>query len=172
MRKGFAHESPSPLARAVLSSGRLSRRLLGALILVVARPLLACDTTPFTPPDWPAHDRSEDGYLHARGLKYPFLCPAGADPAHPEVLIECAPRVRTASVAAAASPTDDAFLSCDALGCHGGYEYRERGALAAGRHLLGSEGPSCFACHDRKWEKTEPKTGTAKPEGGERDDDD
>ncbi len=54
---------------------------------------------------------------------------------------------------------EDAYLSCDAVGCHGSYDYREAGGSAAGRHLLGAEGPSCYSCHDRKWHEDEPKTG-------------
>ena len=55
------------------------------------------------------------------------------------------------------------------MGCHASYDYRESGGAALARHLLGAEGPSCYACHDQKWQKDEPKTGVHEFEGIGRD---
>lgn len=131
--------------------------------------MAACAPTTFTPPEWPKHDQEADGYLHAMGREFPFLCPEpGSDPASPQFGTECAVRERSAS-STAADATRDAFLSCDSIGCHGEYDYRAPGGAVVGRHLLGSEGPSCYACHERKWNKQEPKSGrfAFKAKGGE-----
>lgn len=136
----------------------------------------ACAPTTFTPPEWPKHDQEQDDFLHALGRDFPFLCPEpGSDPARPQFGTECAVRQRSAAgstaagVAAAAADDADAFLSCDAIGCHGEYDYRAPGGAVVGRHVLGSEGPSCYACHERKWNKQEPKSGrfAFKAKGGE-----
>lgn len=86
-------------------------------------------------PAAPAHNESEDGVRHARGLETPFLClaPNGA------AMVGC-PDVRP----------PDAQLSCDASGCHGDFDYAP-GTDPATRHVLGSDGPSCFGCHGQEW---------------------
>lgn len=88
--------------------------------------------TDFDPPAVPAHTDSEDGFLHARGKSTPFLC-------------------KSSSGATVTCPTDrrpaDEQLSCDAAGCHGDTEYFANES----RHLLGSDGPSCYTCHDQEW---------------------
>ena len=90
----------------------------------------------FEPPQTPAHNKEEDGFLHARDNENPFLC---RDP-------ETGQR--------GACPTDgirpaDENLSCDAVGCHGGNDFTVEGS--AERHLYGSDGPSCYFCHEREW---------------------
>jgi len=87
----------------------------------------------FDPPAVPAHDDSEDGYLHARGKSSPYLCKDE--------------RGGTVSCPTDGRPVDER-LSCDAAGCHGDAEYL---AVDEARHLLGSDGPSCFTCHDKEW---------------------
>ena len=71
-------------------------------------------------------------------MESPFLCGSPLDP-DPEAGVEC--------------PTDrpaDRLLSCDAIGCHGGFEFAaERTGLI--RHLYGSEGPSCYTRHGEEW---------------------
>lgn len=87
------------------------------------------------PPDLPAHNRVEDGVRHARGNETPYLCSTQNGRG------TCPTDVRPAQ----------ADLSCDASGCHGGTRY-EPAEVPAERHLLGSEGPSCWACHpNREW---------------------
>ncbi|MBX2802221.1 MAG: hypothetical protein KTR31_31355 [Myxococcales bacterium] len=101
------------------------------------------------PPEQPAHDEDEDGARHARGYEVPYLCgdPSGGG------FAACPDDVRP-------EPND---LSCDASGCHGGYDF-DPGTAVAERHLRGSEGPSCWACHlQREWSTQ--TTGTASGEG-------
>lgn len=98
--------------------------------------LVACAPGSFDPPSAPAHDRYEDGYAHAAGKDVPFLCldpSTGRRAACPDVW-----------------PDDPRQLSCDAAGCHGDHTY-EPGLDPDGRHLLGSDGPSCNTCHGREW---------------------
>lgn len=85
------------------------------------------------PPSHPVHDRDEDGFRHARRNETPYLCgdPGGGG------AVTCPTDGRPA-------PDD---LSCDAAGCHGGYDYTPDGP----RHLEGSDGPSCWTCHDQEW---------------------
>jgi len=104
-------------------------RLALALTLI-----LGCGSGSFEPPKSPAHDKEEDGALHAERNESPFLCgDADGDPT------PC-PTER---------PADDR-LSCDASGCHGGFEF-SRSAPGFVRHLLGGEAPSCWSCHDDEW---------------------
>lgn len=126
----------------------------------------SCSAASFDPPKLPSHERDEDGYQHALGLDYPFLCP---DPVNPLFGVECEVRPRSATVSVGTGDFGDAFLSCDAIGCHGGYDYRSPGGATPDRHLYGSEGPSCFTCHDREWKKDEPKSG--RYAFGEKEDD-
>lgn len=102
--------------------------MLLSLLLFACAPLDAD-----TPEDVP-HTISEDGYKHARGMDKPFLClnADGGRGACPDVW-----------------PSDPLRLSCDAAGCHGDHEYDP--SLPRGRHLEGSDGPSCWTCHDREW---------------------
>ena len=96
-----------------------------------------------SPPDDPPHTDVEgdwvdgQGYVeaaHARGKDVPFLC---RDP-DSGAMVSC-PSERPAN----------AGLSCDAAGCHGDTEF---GVTAdEDRHLDGSDGPSCWLCHDREW---------------------
>lgn len=76
--------------------------------------------------------------MHALRFESPFSC---GDPANPGSSrgVPC-PDER---------PADD-LLSCDATGCHGGFDFSEPAATAV-RHLYGSEGPSCYTCHGEKW---------------------
>lgn len=48
-----------------------------------------------------------------------------------------------------ARPVDE-LLSCDATGCHGNYDFENSSATLV-RDLEGSDGPSCYSCHDKKW---------------------
>ena len=101
--------------------------------------LAGCATTTFEPPADPPHDDREEGYAHARGKDNPYLC------RDPETggRITC-PDERPAT----------ADLSCDAAGCHGDFDFGETFQIASDlRHLLGSDGPSCWTCHDREWSK-------------------
>lgn len=109
-------------------------------MLIVA--LLACDPgrRAFDNlPDDPPHTDREEGYFHASGKSRPYLC-------------------RDETGAQVTCPTDGfrpepRQLSCDAVGCHGGNDFT--GALTDDeRHLLGSDGPTCFTCHGREWSNT------------------
>jgi hypothetical protein len=70
-------------------------------------------------------------------MEHPFTC---GDPAQPDAAegVPC-PAVR---------PVDD-LLSCDASGCHGDFDFSE--ATSQNRDLIGSDGPSCYACHGDEW---------------------
>lgn len=89
----------------------------------------------FDPPSLPAHDDSEDGFMHAAGKSSPFLCrdDSGREEACPDDVWP--------------APQN---LSCDASGCHGTYEYSPEQPWAD-RDLEGSDGPSCYTCHGREW---------------------
>ena len=90
----------------------------------------------FDPPEAHAHDKEDDGVYHARGLETPYLCrqPGGGFGACP--------------VGERPAPAD---LSCDAAGCHGDHTYGLDDDEPE-RHLLGSDGPSCWSCHaEREW---------------------
>lgn len=101
--------------------------------------LTACQARDFDPPTEPAHDRSEDGFLHARGYERPYLC---SDPLTGD------------RVACPIGRPETVDLSCDAAGCHGDNDYSQPADV--GRSLHGSDGPSCWTCHDREWsERTE-----------------
>ncbi len=87
----------------------------------------------FDPPSEPPHDDREEGYAHASGKSNPFLC-------------------KDSQGNYETCPTDGnrpsaRQLSCDASGCHGDNDFQQ----GADRHLLGSDGPSCFTCHNREW---------------------
>jgi hypothetical protein len=103
-----------------------------ALLLVLGS---ACGWS-FTPPEHPPHDKEEGGALHARRLETPFLCGRADRPDR----AEACPDVR---------PPDDR-VSCDAVGCHGTFDFSGDPA-AAERDLIGSDGPSCYTCHGREW---------------------
>ncbi len=100
--------------------------------------LVACGTETFDPPAEPPHDDREEGYAHARGKETPFLC-RDAETGAQQTCPEERPETR--------------LLSCDAAGCHGDTEYLDVLDPDA-RHLLGSDGPSCWTCHDREWSNT------------------
>ncbi|MCB9679086.1 MAG: hypothetical protein H6737_28550 [Alphaproteobacteria bacterium] len=89
----------------------------------------------YDPPSEPAHTVSQEGVMHARGYDTPYLC---GDPSGRRTT--CPDDIRPAR----------ADLSCDASGCHGDYTYSPDFAQAD-RHLLGSDGPSCFTCHGQRW---------------------
>lgn len=94
----------------------------------------ACESD-FEPPAIPVHNDREDGYLHARDKDLPFLC---TDPTTGQ------------RVACPIGRPAVENLSCDAVGCHGDNDYSE--VLPADeRALHGSDGPSCYTCHNREW---------------------
>lgn len=107
-----------------------------ATTLLTALGLTACNPS-FSPPAHPPHEHQEDGALHAARFKSPFSCGVSASS---ETGIDC----NTDGV----RPADD-LLSCDALGCHGSFDFTT--ATSINRALTGSEGPSCFTCHGDKW---------------------
>jgi hypothetical protein len=115
------------------------RRVVGALATLALGVLLAasCGRPSFDPPASPAHDEEEEGVMHGRRYKTPFLCGDPSRPDDPKRTAPC-PSVRP----------PDAQLSCDAIGCHGGYDFTNP---SAARHLRGSEGPSCYTCHGEEW---------------------
>jgi hypothetical protein len=91
---------------------------------------LACaPVMEFDPPSDPPHNVREDGYRHARGHENPFLCGGQTCPED------------------GSWPTEQ-NMSCDGYGCHGGNAYD---GVAEERHLRGSDGPSCWTCHDQEW---------------------
>ena len=109
--------------------------------------LSGCVGSSFDPPDLPAHDDLESeewegsgsslllvGW-HADDKDSPFLC---RDPDSGK-RVTC-PEERPAQE----------NLSCDAAGCHGDFTYAP-GADQSARHLRGSDGPSCYFCHNQKW---------------------
>jgi hypothetical protein len=107
-------------------------RLLSVSSLVLL--LIACtEEAPSTPnlPSSPAHGDSQGGRMHALGKSSPFLCDAG-------------------TTACPDTEPETTRLSCDSIGCHGDFDYTA-GTLAEDRHLHGSDGPSCYACHDKLW---------------------
>lgn len=106
------------------------------LVVLGVMALVACRARDFDPPDEPVHDVSEDGFLHARGQDLPFLC---VDPATGD-----------AGPCPIGRP-EPVNLSCDAAGCHGDNDYTE--PPDAERALHGSDGPSCWTCHDQEWSR-------------------
>ena len=129
----------------------MTPRALSLRVCIALVCFSGCGPGSFAPPDSPAHDDGVEGAPHALGKKYPFLCGDPEDPMH---AIECTgPR------------PPDRLLSCDAAGCHGSYDFSVPGGQASGRHLFGSEGASCFTCHDETWD--DDRTGGRKREGGD-----
>ncbi len=104
------------------------------LLCIGIMALVACQSRNFDPPSEPVHDEREDGFLHARGYEDPFDCinPTTGDRG------PC-PVGRPAT----------GHLSCDAAGCHGDNDYAQPPNI--GRSLHGSDGPSCWTCHDDEW---------------------
>jgi hypothetical protein len=97
--------------------------------------LVGCTSRAFDPPADPPHNDFEEGYAHASGKETPFLC---QDPA---------------TGSRATCPEDrpePRYLSCDAAGCHGDMDFGTA-VVHDDRHLFGSDGPSCWTCHDREW---------------------
>ncbi len=117
------------------SEGQLRFVLRATLALLVG-----CATPTFDPPDFPPHDESHEGSMHARRYESPFSC---GDPS--------APNSEHGVTCSSARPADD-LLSCDASGCHGSYTFDSGGPGPSERHLRGSEGPSCYTCHGKEWE--------------------
>ncbi len=105
---------------------------------MVVLPLLLLACNPYASvdlPTSPAHDLDRDGWLHVDGDDDPYLC------RDPDTLqLATCPWERPA----------DALLSCDASGCHGDYDFSTNDP-DYDRHLHGSAGPSCYACHDQVW---------------------
>lgn len=102
------------------------------------------DKLAFDPPSEPPHNIVESDWVdgegqvsaaHASGMSTPYLChdPGGGR------MVTCPDE-----------PVAPPYASCDAAGCHGGFTYTE-GADNPDRHLDGSDGPSCWTCHDREW---------------------
>ena len=115
-------------------------RAIHAALCAAALLLAGCDEgggagTSSGPPDEPVHDSYQDGYAHARGKSSPFLC---RDP-DTDALVTC-PDTRP----------EPAWLSCDAAGCHGDFDYSPT-TDPADRALHGADGPSCYTCHGRTW---------------------
>lgn len=81
--------------------------------------------------------------MHGVRLETPFLCGTAAEPDDEEGAV-----CPTSTTSEGARPDDDR-LSCDAVGCHGGFDFTER--TWANRDLYGSDGPSCYTCHGREW---------------------
>ncbi len=75
--------------------------------------------------------------MHGVRLETPFLCGSSAEGRQG---VDCPPD----------RPADD-LLSCDAIGCHGGFDFAAPVELSQ-RHLRGSDGPSCYTCHGEEWE--------------------
>lgn len=108
--------------------------------------LLACASYEFDPPDSPRHYKNESeaefnraplmkSGQHAELMDVPFLC--------------MDPTTGNAVVCPTTRPADE-NLSCDASGCHGDFDY-SADADRSTRHLRGSDGPSCYSCHDKEW---------------------
>ena len=108
--------------------------------------MLACASYDFDPPEFPAHNETESepslegapifkSGRHAELMEDPYLCldPGNGNP------VAC-PDERPA----------DENLSCDASGCHGDFDYSPDYDRSK-RHLRGSDGPSCYSCHEREW---------------------
>ncbi len=114
----------------------MKRWMFGAVVVVMACDEARPGGVAFEPPTDPPHDVVEDGVAHARGMEVPFLCldPSGAG------FTDCPTDLRPVR----------GNLSCDASGCHGDHDYTP-GADPTARHLLGSDGPSCYTCHEREW---------------------
>lgn len=111
--------------------------LLCVAALSACAPPLELDT-----PDEPAHTDVESDWVaglgqvdaaHARGKDLPFLCSDDSGS-----VVTC-PTTRPAN----------RNLSCDAAGCHGDTEFGV--TPDEDRHLDGSDGPSCWLCHDQEW---------------------
>lgn len=96
---------------------------------------MAVARTTTAPPDLPVHDDYEKKAAHARGKDDPFLC---LDPVSGN---------RTACPDEWPAQEN---LSCDAAGCHGGFEYTPEEPDSE-RDLLGGAGPSCYTCHGQEW---------------------
>ena len=105
-----------------------------ATLTLLLGTLFACQSRDFDPPDVPEHDIREEGFLHARGHEQPFLC---VDP------------VTGRRGACPIGRPEPENLSCDAAGCHGDNDYTE--PFDTARSLHGSDGPSCYTCHEREW---------------------
>jgi hypothetical protein len=129
------------------SGGRMSTMPLITLLAVTVFAFAqgCAPETDFDPPTDPAHDETESEWVaglgnvsasHAGLMETPFLC---RDPATGN---------RTAC------PTDGRpdpqNLSCDAAGCHGDTTF-DGTTADEDRHLDGSDGPSCWLCHDKEW---------------------
>ncbi|MFT5683598.1 MAG: hypothetical protein ACI8RZ_004530 [Myxococcota bacterium] len=108
--------------------------------------MLACASYDFDPPDTPRHSEQESetdfngapifkSGRHADLMDDPYLC---KDPSTGNA-VAC-PDTRPA----------DENLSCDASGCHGDFDYSS-GFDRSTRHLRGSDGPSCYSCHNQEW---------------------
>jgi len=122
------------MAPRILGDIRLQCTMRILTVTALFLTLLACQSREFEPPTTPAHTIEEDGFLHARGFERPFLCrdPVTGDRG------PC-PIGRPAR----------GNLSCDAAGCHGDNNYDEPPDVE--RSLHGSDGPSCWTCHDQEW---------------------
>ena len=107
-------------------------RLQGWVIAVLV--VGGCGEGPYGPPPVPVHDQVEEGHLHARGHKSPFMCWSE----------DFAERVDCPQ-----EPPPLARRSCDSAGCHGSFEYG--GTPLELRGLDGDKAPSCFTCHDDEW---------------------
>lgn len=106
--------------------------------------LVACYPRPFdvtavgAPHSVNEPENEHHGYQHAFGSETPFLCRTeDREPVDCETL---------------AAQLGDAFgnanYSCDSAGCHGS---RTPGGPLETRSLHGSEGPSCWTCHEDEW---------------------
>jgi hypothetical protein len=114
-------------------------RSLGWAALTGLWLLTGCGGPTFLPPAEPAHDVEHGGHYHAVRLEDPFSCG-----------IAGSPNAKRGTPCPTVRPQEDALLSCDASGCHGGFDFTA--AAAAGlRELRGGEGPSCYTCHGEKW---------------------
>lgn len=128
-------------------------RWLPPIAFVLVAP--SCGNPDFDPPELrPKHEVDQDGALHAVRFDIPFLCGVKGDE-------------RQGVPCDTTRPARD-LLSCDAAGCHGGYEFVESGPGSV-RDLRGSEGPSCYTCHGRKWRTV--TNSPARAKRGESDDD-
>lgn len=112
-----------------------------ALLLLVL--LGSCGKPQFEPPEHPPHTEREDGVMHAVRMETPFLCGTANEPNAERGAI--CPTGSSSTVAR----LDDDRLSCDAVGCHGGFDFTDR--TSGNRDLYGSDGPSCYTCHGREW---------------------
>jgi len=109
--------------------------------------VLGCTSYDFDPPEHPLHEYQEDEFgvgpgsslikqgRHAALMRTPFLC-LDTETGRAERCLDGRP--------------EDDLLSCDASGCHGDFDY-STDADRDRRHLRGSDGPSCYSCHDKVW---------------------